>query len=445
MARQGRRKARVRGVAPSSRRADVWAQQTLDIDDLAGKGDGVGRLPSGEVVFVPGTAPGDRVRVALAGRRGGVLRGEVVERLRDGASRREPPCPVADRCGGCAWLHVALPEQHRVKAAIAARALAPSAAPTFAGGADELGWRRRARLHLRGDGRSAEIGLLATGSDQLVPLRACPALTPRLSALIPVLRDRLAGLTTTAELLLIEGAEGVALSIFGKRTGAMPSEAAMATLAEGLHGVVLDLGGTQLRHGQDTVTLAETAADPAPIQCSAGGFAQAAASGNVAIRAAVRAALAEAVQDRGGRFDRAHEAYAGSGNLSPLILAAAETLHLRELDAAAGGRARATLTPVFGERVQVEVTDVEAAAAPAGGDGVLWVLDPGRPGAAALAKHAASAAPEAILYVSCAPDTLRRDLQMLRAGGYHVRSSRWLDTMPGTPHLEVVALLQRSA
>lgn len=77
----------------------------LTIDTLAAGGDGVGRS-EGLVVFVPRTAPGDRIRAELVRIHPRYARGELVSVLKPGPQRRESPCAYFGRCGGCRWLHL---------------------------------------------------------------------------------------------------------------------------------------------------------------------------------------------------------------------------------------------------------------------------------------------------------------------------------------------------
>src|SRR5436305_465467 len=71
------------------------------------------RLVAYRTVFVEGALPGERVRVQLE--EGKVLKGELVEVLEPSKARRAPPCPLADRCGGCTWLHLDEPAQRAAK------------------------------------------------------------------------------------------------------------------------------------------------------------------------------------------------------------------------------------------------------------------------------------------------------------------------------------------
>ncbi|MEO8701456.1 MAG: TRAM domain-containing protein, partial [Kofleriaceae bacterium] len=108
-------------------------ESTLDatVDSLAAGGEGVAR-DGGRVTFIPGTAPGDQVKLRVLKTTSTYARAEVVELVKSGASRIEPVCPHAIRvgvrqpapvCGGCQWQHVARSEQLAAKQAIVVGAL----------------------------------------------------------------------------------------------------------------------------------------------------------------------------------------------------------------------------------------------------------------------------------------------------------------------------------
>ena len=78
----------------------------LEITRLSSEGDGIAHDEEGRVVFVPFTAPGDRVRVRIESRRKRFLRGHVETLLEPGDARADPVCPVYGSCGGCSWQHV---------------------------------------------------------------------------------------------------------------------------------------------------------------------------------------------------------------------------------------------------------------------------------------------------------------------------------------------------
>src|SRR5437762_8247688 len=77
----------------------------LEIERVGARGDGLAEC-NGEPVFLPFTAPGDRVRARLGVRRGGGREGRVVEWLVTGPGRGEPPCRHFGECGGCSLQHL---------------------------------------------------------------------------------------------------------------------------------------------------------------------------------------------------------------------------------------------------------------------------------------------------------------------------------------------------
>ncbi len=87
----------------------------LRVDRIAGGGDGVGREESGRVVFVPRTAPGDVVRAEIVDSKPRWGRARTMEFVHLGEGRRDAPCPVYQRCGGCRLQHMRPAEQRRAK------------------------------------------------------------------------------------------------------------------------------------------------------------------------------------------------------------------------------------------------------------------------------------------------------------------------------------------
>jgi 23S rRNA (uracil1939-C5)-methyltransferase len=167
-------------------------------------------------------------------------------------------------------------------------------------------------------------------------------------------------------------------------------------------------------------------------------FAQASADGNVALRGLVR----EAAGSLDGR--RVLELHAGSGNFTRDLAAAGGEVVAVEASPSASALARRTLADRgLAERERL----VAAPVAEALRDAVrpdLVLLDPPRSGLAVDETEAlvALAAPR-LIYVSCDPETLARDLGRLAAGGYQVRWAAPLDLMPQTFHVETVVLVER--
>jgi 23S rRNA (uracil1939-C5)-methyltransferase len=407
----------------------------LDVTALAAGGDGVGRAEAGQVVFVPGAAPGDRVRVAIREDHRSYARGELREIVIASPVRVIPPCPdfAAGRCGGCQWLHVAgeaqvAAKEELVRAALrhsiaAGMRLLPVETPV-----PPLGWRRRARLHwVRPPAAPrALIGLFAPRSHRVTEVSACVQLEPALLALLPLLRAQLGpGLQGRGCIELVLGLAGrIHVAVDGR---CRPAVAAALVGVAGIAGVTA--AGRQF--GEPAIEI-----EPGLV-ASAAHFAQAARTGNEALVAAVLNAAAAAP----GR--RVLELFAGTGNFTRALAATGAEVVAVEV-APPPPAALAPGGPLAG--VEWRVGDSAAVAGALAGTGQRFdvvVLDPPRTGARALMTAVAALAPARVVYVSCDAATLARDLEVLRDAGYLAREALPLDLMPQTSHVEVVVTLER--
>ena len=430
----------------------------ITIDALAAGGDAVGRDEEGRVVFVPYAAPGERVRVAITEQRKQFARGELLEVLAASPGRAEPPCPYfrARSCGGCVWQHIEHAAQAEAKQAIAAGALRR----LVAGGmelrpiltpVEPYHWRRRARLHWFRPAKSpaALIGFFAPRSHKVTNIERCPQVEPALEEALGAIQRLLGpGLTGRGEIDLLAGAAGgVQVAIHG------PCRKADAEALVGQGGIVGVLYGHK-PFGAATVEIEPGQAGRADQ------FAQASRAGNRALLELVE----QASRPREGA--RVLELYAGSGNFTRALLEGAASVlavevhrgqalehprlrwRHRPVEEVVAGLARKAAALAAAPAAADGDTDGDAAAqapaAPLPGLFDLVVLDPPREGArAALEPLAALGAPR-IVYVSCDPATLARDLGELEARGYRPRWAQPLDLMPQTAHIEIVAVLERT-
>jgi 23S rRNA (uracil1939-C5)-methyltransferase len=403
----------------------------LVVDSLAAGGDAVGRAGDGRVVFVPYAAPGERVRARLVESRRQYARADLVEVLGPAPERVEPPCPLFRErtCGGCVWQHIDHAAQVRAKQAIAASALRhaiarglellPIEAPV-----EPYRWRRRARLHWVRPPSSpaAIIGLFAPRSHRVTRVEACPQLDPALErALEPLHRVLAPGLFQRGEIdLLADPAGQVQVAVRG------PCRRASVEELVGQGGVA---GAILGRH-----VFGAAALEIEPGQWGqADRFAQASRAGNQA--------LLDAVDRAAGPRDGARvlELHAGSGNLTRVLAAGAAGV--LAVDARPG-----RLAGLAGVEWRLgEVEDVAAELADGGERFDLVVLDPPREGARPLCQPIAALAPRRIVYVSCDPATLARDLDQLDALGYSARTAQPIDLMPQTSHIELVVVIERAA
>jgi len=170
----------------------------LTIDRLAKTGEGVG-THQGQSVFIEGVIPGERARVRpVPGTK--PKRAALVQIIVPSPNRRTAACPLSEVCGGCGWLHLDEAAQRDAKLEIVLSSLEHLAdihrdefqvLPMIAS-ARQLGYRRRAVMHLRG----GKLCFFARRSRRAVPIDRCPAMADPLSELPGRLTPFLAALAS---------------------------------------------------------------------------------------------------------------------------------------------------------------------------------------------------------------------------------------------------------
>ncbi len=165
----------------------------LRITDLSRGGAGLGRLEDGRVVFVPKTAPGDEVEVAIVGGKKRYLHGRVQRLIAPSPQRIEPKCQYFDRCGGCEWQHLAYTTQWEVKKEGAKYAFERLA--QFNSKEKGVDWREfpadepfhyRNRIQLHGD--AGQLGYFERDTRALIAIDRCEIASESLNASLPSIR-----------------------------------------------------------------------------------------------------------------------------------------------------------------------------------------------------------------------------------------------------------------
>jgi 23S rRNA (uracil1939-C5)-methyltransferase len=398
----------------------------------------VGRLPAGKALFVPGTLPGERVRVRLVEEKASFARGVVVELLETAPERVRPRCPAAGSCGGCSWQHVALEAQRDWKRRLLTGELlrhgvlsAGEAVAPVAGG-EGFGHRTRTRLHRR----AARFGTMVRRSHQVIPLEACPVLAPELERFaLEVGRALRQEAHADADLELYvdaRGARGLYVEPSGRVDWRPWERVATRTDVRALRfrGHLTGPGvGDALE--EDSLGM--------PLFFEPGVFVQT----NRAMNARLVSETLRAA-GQGGSFA---EVYAGAGNLTlHLVEGFARGVVSEENPASAAWLERNLQGSGAHLEVRAEADSLTCQVLCSRPPVEVLVVDPPRAGIRPLYPLFQAAPPHRVVMASCHPMAAVRDLGVLvREHGYRLESLVAIDLFPQTDHLELVATLVREA
>jgi 23S rRNA (uracil1939-C5)-methyltransferase len=403
----------------------------LRIDSIAAGGDGVGRR-DGMVVFVPRTAPRDLVQVR-AHRQDRLMRGRVLNLLEESPQRVEPPCPhyVVDRCGGCQVQHLLYEAQLDAKAGIIRDSITrigrvevekPHVAPS----ADQWRYRGKLTLALRQRQGSWIAGLHRYDTADVFELRDCLITQQRvLDAWRLVLEQQLM-LPRAAELRGAVRAfeDGFSFTLEGARDWPRHAEFFLAIPAmRELWWAPMDqprrlLGSRSARDGEAGASFTQVNS----------GVAEELRNWVVTLASALNPATVV-------------DAYSGTGDIAAALAQEGTRVTAIEIDRDAA-RVAGTRLPRGSKSVRARVEDALPDALPAD----VVILNPPRAGVderVTTILVGQDPKPRSVLYVSCNPATLARDVR--RLNGYRIRSLRGFDMFPQTAHVESVCELVPAA
>ena len=446
---------------------------TVDVMDLAFGGEGVARA-DGYVVFVPGGVPGDRLEVRLVQVRPRFARGEIERVLTPSEHRTEPPCPYFGRCGGCRLQHIRYEAQLEFKQRQVAECvsrlggLGPAAGvplrPIIAA-PDVYGYRNKMEFTFAESEGQAIVGLHAAERyDRILDIERCLLQPEAMNAILGEVRAfvRERGWAVYRP----EREDGLLRFLVlreGRATGermvnlvtALPDVATARALADRLRercpGVASVVLNVNPKKAAVAVGVEEhPIAGNERIRERLGGL-EFAISASSFFQTNTRQAerlfgIVVEYAELTGR-ETVVDLYSGTGAISLLLARQAHAVYGIELvpaaiadatrNAAANGIANCTF-------LAGEVRDVLPELLRRGVRAEVVVADPPRAGFHPKALRAVLAlAPGRLVYVSCNPGTLARDLGVLVAGGYRLDAVQPIDMFPHTPHIEVVARLTR--
>ncbi|MEW6518826.1 MAG: 23S rRNA (uracil(1939)-C(5))-methyltransferase RlmD [Thermodesulfobacteriota bacterium] len=437
---------------------------SVHIEKLVIGGSGLGRLPDGKVVLVPYVLPGEEVEVRPISKKKNYIEARAVRILRASVDRAEPPCSYFRQCGGCDFQHVLFARQADLKNQILFEQLGrsgltqdsrsfflpPLPAPR------PFHYRQRIRLHVGKDGKP---GFHRGQSHEVIAVHACLLARPLLNEVLAYLIKQpafaaIAALTASLELLLSPAEELVAILLHLSRKPRPAERKALEELAAGHSSIkqviartadsaVADVfPGGQVGDEQSLLSFSHAmpAGDHLRMSIEPGGFCQINAEQNEQLIALVLewAELADG--------HKVLDLFCGMGNFSlPLARQALSVVGMDlQRSAIRSARRNAGINGIENSIFTQASALAGAKSLAAGGEKfALALLDPPRQGCAEVIPYLPELGVTRVIYISCDPATLCRDLVILEREGYGVEKMQMVDMFPQTHHLETIVSLRR--
>ena len=387
---------------------------TLELRSLGRHGEALAETDDGKPVFVFGGIPGETVTAEIVAVRRGYAAARVTDVAEPSPHRVEPACRYFGACTGCQWQHIAYERQLEMKREALADALRRVGGieieplPTMPS-PDRLGYRNHARFTVSKQG--GRLGYVHKERRRHVEVDECLLMAPWINHALASLQGRVA--------------ETTQLSLrYGVHTGDY-------LLQPTFQDMDVPLASGQKHYEESLLGHRFRVSSPSFFQ--------------VNTRQAEQ--MAELVMDQ-LRLDGSQtvvDAYAGVATFAVLMADRARRVVAVEESAAAVADARVNVEGIPNvELRQARTEDVLQELAAGGVDAVL--LDPPRAGCMPGTLDALlSVPPERVVYVSCDPETLARDLAVLTGGPFRIEQVQPVDMFPQTYHVEAVATLVRDA
>ena len=380
---------------------------TVRVESLVFGGAGLAHGPDGRVVFVAFAAPGELVEAQVEREYPDYIQAVTARVIEPSPDRVEPPCALFGECGGCQLQHMSYPAQLAAKEAVVREQLRrigkldDSIVRPIVGAAQPWGYRNHLRFST--GKKYGDVGYIGRKGYGLLKVESCPIADPWVSELLPKLQGHGAGLHQ----IQVRHSAETGTSLINPAIPGLSFETGQKAYIEELAGRRFDVSASaffQVNHAQ--------------------------------AEQMVRL-VGEALPERG---ELLIDGFAGVGTFAVIFAERfTRVLAIEESNSAAKDSERNLAQAPNVEMLVGKVEDVlpELDVRP---DAI--VLDPPRPGCAPPVMRAIlEFQPSTVVYVSCNPATLARDLRILVNGGYQLDWVTPLDMFPQTGHIECVSRL----
>ena len=434
--------------------ADNPLEETLTFERLIYGGEALARSSTGAVVFVPGAIPEEQAQVNITQTKGSFWRGEIAELLKPSPHRVIPPCPYVPACGGCQWQHIDYSHQVEWKGKILEEQLwradllkgagleLPLASPA------PFNYRVRVQLKVKKTAKGYTLGYYGVKSHQVVDLEACLVAHPAINKAIKEIRQALEGMVLPRELFSLELTYGsaddavlMALSWEGPLRPLKGVGEGLAARVSSLAGIVVfrEAGGIirQWERVSGQTWVRQRVGDYTFRQ-SFGSFFQV----NVSAWAQL---LDLVVSETENPSWLAADLCCGVGFFTIPLAKVFQRVLALEINPLAQEDAEENCKKMKQKNIAVYRDTAENLRKylNAGEEVDLIFLDPPRAGLSGRAvEELTKIGSKRLLYLSCNPSTLARDLQRLKAHGYTLDKVYPLDLFPQTYHLEALASMK---
>jgi 23S rRNA (uracil1939-C5)-methyltransferase len=424
-------------------------QHEVLIEKLVHGGTGLARLGTGQAIFVPGVLPGERVLITIRKKRKGVLEASLGEVLEPSKDRIVPPCNGETECTGATWTHIAYPAQLEYKQGILLDTLKkiggmePKRSLPILPSPQTDHYRLRTQFNVRMKDNRQQIGFFRQGSYDLIEVENAFLIHPVINRVLKNIRALSDKLPQLTEIHINASPSGeVHLLLFSEQRPFMPMDLFFSELRKTSPEVIgmTGFGGRQKAFalGRNQLTLE---VEGMTLKATEGNFFQVNWEQNRNMVGTVLDFTAltgnETVLDL----------YCGIGNFSLPLAKQAKTVIGVESgysaieDAAANAKLNGIVNTEFiADDLQKGLKALIQRKLRAD----VIVLDPPRAGATLkTVERVLAFVPQKIIYVSCNPSTLARDLKFFHLFGFRLDRLQLVDMFPYTYHIECIAEMVR--
>lgn len=435
--------------------------EIIEIKRLGLGADAIGYLSTGKTVFVPYGCPGDMVNIEIVNDGPKFARGEIIEIVKASESRVDPPCPYFTICGGCDLQHVSYDAQLQSKQQSIFESITrigkvdkvKNAFEETLFSKHEYGYRNKVEFAVRKGQNGFELGFHRRQSDEIIPINSCLLMPKKFQKAPKALRGslsylsggieqdiervglRMATFTTDAELSLYN-----APSQFPRALAAKAIRDAVPGLTSVVRVLLKDNAETRQVSGQEVLSgkgLVAERFNDYDYAISAPSFWQV----NTRVAQLMVAKALEYLNPT--ECDSVLDLFSGVGTFTlPIAEHSGQTFAVENY----GPAVRDLKRNLEFNNLDAEVVGGDASKETASLKFVNKVLvDPPRSGMAAglVAAINEQVRIKTLVYVSCNPSTLARDIDRLKAGGFELKKISPVDLFPQTSHVETVILMTR--